>query len=101
MSELDDEDKVKRRGSLDNLARRRELADVAFILSTAEGRRFYWRFISRCGVFKSSMTGNNTTFYNEGERNIGLIMMADMNEADPTAYLKMMTESKQMEASNG
>jgi hypothetical protein len=30
-----------------------------------------------------------------------LIMMGDLNEADPEAYLKCLTESKKMEASNG
>lgn len=101
MSVLDNEKELKRKETLDNIARRRELADVQFILNSVEGRRFYWRLMMRCGIFKSSMTGNNTTFYNEGERNIGLLMMADLNEADPEAYIKCLTESKIQEASHG
>lgn len=97
MSELDDPEKLKRKETVSNISRRRELADVAFVLSTIEGRRFYWKLMMRCGIFKSSMTGNNTTFYNEGERNIGLLMMADLNESDPEAYLKCLTEAKKLE----
>jgi len=100
MSELDDPEKLKRRESLDRISRRRELTDVAAVLSTVEGRRFYWRMLVTCGIFKSSFTGNNTTFFNEGERNIGLLMIADMNDADPSAYLKCLTESKQQEKNN-
>lgn len=100
MSEIDEPEKVERRKTMDNIGRRRELADVALVLASIEGRRFYWRMMIRCGIFMTSMTGNNTTFYNEGQRNIGLIMLADMNEADPAAYLKCVTEAKQQEATN-
>jgi len=92
---------VERRGTLDKLLRRRELEDVAFILSSVEGRRFYWRRMRRCGINKSSFTGNNTTFFNEGERNIGLLLLADLEEADPEAYVKCLTEAKKEEAKNG
>lgn len=101
MSEIDDKERLKRREALDNIHRKRELNDVAFILATPEGRRFYWRWMSRCGIFKSSFTGNNTTFFNEGERNIGIEMLSDMNTADPEAYLKCIKESKSEEAKNG
>lgn len=100
MSELDDPNKLKRREAQGNIARRRELADVAFLLSTVEGRRFYWRLMRRCGIHKSSMTGNNSTFFNEGERNIGLVMLADLEEANPDAYVLMLKESKSQEDAN-
>ena len=92
--ELDDPKKVKRKELEARLARRSELEDIAFVLSTPQGRRFYWRLLTRCGIFRSSYTGDNQTFYNEGERNIGLLLMAELNEADPDAYLKMLKESR-------
>lgn len=81
------EGKVKR-------TRERELNDVRMVLSTLQGRRFVWRYLSECGVFRTSFTGNSQTFFNEGERNIGLKILADVNEAAPEAYLTMMNESK-------
>lgn len=101
MAEADDVDKLRRKEASANIARRRHQADVAWVLASIEGRRFYWDLMIKCGVFRSSFTGNNSTFFNEGERNIGLIMLADMNEADPQAYLKCLTETKKQEASNG
>lgn len=74
--------------------RERELNDVRFILSSQEGRRFLWRYLEKCKVFETSFTGNSTTFFNEGMRNVGLMLIADINEAEPEAYLKMMNESK-------
>ena len=42
------------------------------------------------------MTGNNTTFFNEGMRNIGLKFFADVNEF-PDLYLLMAKESREPE----
>lgn len=100
MSDIDNETIVKRRAAEDRLDRRKELEDVAFILGTEQGRRFYWRYMVLCGLFKSSFTGNNTTFFNEGERNIGLRLQADLNESNPNAYLQMLSESKLKEKPN-
>lgn len=98
MAESDDEDKLKRKASIATVRRRRELEDVALVLSSVEGRRFYWRMLERCGIHKSSFTGNNTTFFNEGERNIGLLLLADLEEADPDAYVKCLKEARKEEA---
>lgn len=75
--------------------RNQEIEDIRFVLSDARGRRFFWRYLGECGVFKTSMTGNSQTFFNEGMRNIGLKLLADLNEADPGAYIKMMNENKE------
>lgn len=101
MSDLDEPIKVERKEVRGRLGRRRELEDVSFILSTLQGRRFYWRIMQRCGIHKLSFTGNNTTFFNEGERNIGLTLLADLEEADPSAYVKCLTEARQEEIKNG
>lgn len=76
--------------------RERELDDVKAVLSTKEGRRVWWKFLDFCGVFRSSFTGNNSTFYNEGQRNVGLKMLGDMNEAMPDAYALMLKEAKEV-----
>lgn len=96
--DLADSKKVGRRALMDKLQIRRRQEDVLFVLSTTQGRRFYWELMKRCGIFETSMTGNNTTFFNEGMRNIGLMLLNDLNELAPQAYLKMMEESKYEEA---
>lgn len=71
-----------------------ELLDMKWILSEPMGRRFLWRYLDICGVFRSSFTGSSDTFFREGERNIGLKLLADINESHPEAYLLMMKEAK-------
>lgn len=99
--DLDDAKKVGRKETLDRIQARQQQEDTAFVLSTMQGRRFYWRLLEKCGIFESSFTGNNTTFFNEGMRNIGLMLLKDVNEIDPQAYLKMLEESKYEKAKKG
>jgi len=71
-----------------------EASDLKFLLSTDQGRRFIWKLISKCGVFRQSFTGNSQTFFMEGERNIGLYILDAVMEADPDAYVKMYVQAK-------
>jgi hypothetical protein len=72
--------------------RERELEDVRFVMSSKEGRRFFDRYQRLCHVHETSFTGNNSTFFNEGERNIGVRMLADVNEACPELYIELLKE---------
>lgn len=90
-----DEAQVEERGKKKESERDQQLNDLRHILASPQGRRFYWRKLSDCGVFKTSFTGNSTTFFNEGMRNVGLGMMTDLMDADPQAYITMMNESKE------
>lgn len=72
--------------------RERELMDVEYVMGSKEGRRFVDRYLRIAHVHTTSFTGNNTTFFNEGERNIGLRLLADVNEACPELYIEMQKE---------
>lgn len=88
-SQVNDADYKKRS------AREKELDDVRVILNLKEGRRFVWRYLSECGVFQTSFTGqSNQTFFNEGSRNVGLKLLADVNEANPESYVTMVNEGQ-------
>jgi hypothetical protein len=90
-----DEQQVKEAGRKNKFGRERDLDDVLSIMNTKQGRRFIWRLLSFCKVFESSFTGNSTTFFNEGMRNVGLMLMADINESCADKYLRMMKEAKE------
>lgn len=92
-----DKSQVKKADDREKFTRRRDLLDVRDILATPCGRRFIWRYLSICGVFKLSFTGNSETFFNEGQRNVGLRLMTDVMDADPTAYVLMQKEAKEEE----
>lgn len=73
-------------------ARDRELADLCKVLSIPEGRRLIWRFMGAAGVFRSSFTGDERTNFNEGRREIGLLILGDVMAAKPDAFTQMQRE---------
>lgn len=93
---LADTQKVRKKGLEERLERRNQLEDVSTILGTRSGRRFIWRLLSECRIFQSSFTGNNTTYYMEGMRKIGLVFLADTQEF-PDLYILMMREAREPE----
>lgn len=76
------------------LQRKREIEDFKWLVAHKQGRRILWRLLSMTGVFTSSMTGNSQTFFNEGRRDIGLQLMAEVNEHSLEAFVQMMKEAK-------
>ena len=65
------------------------------LMATADGRRWVWWLLERCGVFRSSFTGDATTYFHEGTRNVGLMVIADINALCPQHFATMMTEAKE------
>jgi len=77
--------------------RQEELNDVRALMDTPAGRRFVWRLLERCGVYQTSFTGNSATFFKEGERNIGLWLLADIHEVALDEFMAMLKEAKRDE----
>jgi len=69
-----------------------EAEDFKWLMKDKRGRRFVWGQLERTGVYRSSFTGNSETFFREGERNIGLMLMAMIHEHSPEAYHLMLKE---------
>jgi hypothetical protein len=90
---FDLEERQKKLTDAQKRVHQKEIDDVRKILKTPEGRRYLWRMLGECGIFFNSFTPNsNQTAFNEGGRNIGLIILSDINEADPSAFAKMQNE---------
>lgn len=89
---------VKDAAKTEKLKRDRELRDVHHVLSTREGRRFYWRYLCECRIFQSSFNNSGSvTYFNEGKRDVGLKLLSEMDEAAPESYLLMLKESKEIQ----
>lgn len=71
----------------------REQGDIRKVLSLPEGRRFVWKLMSDAGVFRSSFTGNSQTFFNEGQRNMGLMVLNQVMAAKADAFSQMQAEA--------
>lgn len=76
------------------LAREREVNDLKSVMATPNGRRFVWRLLEKTGLYKSSMTGNSQTFFLEGQRNIGLYLLAQINDHCLEEYVLMLGENR-------
>lgn len=93
-----DEEQVQERTRKEKRGRELELEDMAALLATKGGRRVIWRYLTACGVFRTSFDGSSRTYFAEGMRNVGLMLLADINEADPQAYVTMLKESQEQVA---
>lgn len=92
---LIDRSKQDKADALAQREREKELGDIRKVLSEPEGRRFYWRVLSKCGVFHSSWSGDtNQTLVNEGKRAVGIVFLDDLLEASPQTFAQMQREYK-------
>tara|TARA_R100000541_G_scaffold18999_1_gene28934 strand:+ start:2391 stop:2705 length:315 start_codon:yes stop_codon:yes gene_type:complete len=93
-----DESSVKNAKQKDKNIRDTEVADVKLLLTKQWGRRLVWRILEQTGQHRTSFTGNSTTFFNEGARNIGLWLVDEVLLADTDMYLLMIKENNKQGA---
>lgn len=77
-------------------ARQRDLADIAKLMDSAEGRRVIYRILEAAKIFHAN--DNYDAAYmaaEKGQRIIGLIVLNDIMEAAPKKYQVMMLEAKE------
>lgn len=74
--------------------------DMKWFMGAKRGRRIAYRILDRSGVFRSSFTGNSETFFREGMRNVGLILLNQIHEVVPESYVLMMKERNDRSSSS-
>lgn len=62
------------------------------LYESKEGREYFLHLIEKTGIFKTSMTGNSTTFFNEGKRDVGLQVLSELTAAAPGETSKLFGE---------
>lgn len=70
------------------------LDDVRKVLETQSGRDYLWRIMVYAGTFECDFAGNNTQYFIEGKREMGLKIWKDVMEADPQLFVSMWKKSK-------
>lgn len=75
-------------------ARLNQAEDFKWLMSDARGRRFVWRLLELSGMYRTSMTGNSTTFFNEGMRNFGIMLTSLAHENGLEEYMLMVAENR-------
>lgn len=68
---------------------------LADVMVRKEGREWVWSLLTVTHVFVSSAQPNDpyTTYFREGERNIGLRILSDVMRAAPEMYVLMQEEA--------
>jgi len=80
----------------------REQEDLSKTLNNPAGRRVLWRILEQSKLLAPDMfTGNSTTFYNLGKRDLGLWLYNEIMGSEPKAFITMMEVRLEEELSNG
>ena len=94
-TDVGDQRQVKDRKVQHKLRRQRQIEKLGQMLNDKDNRAFVWRILERCGVYHTSFTGNDAaTNFNEGKRQIGLMILEELSEVDPGAISLMQQEAK-------
>lgn len=77
-------------------SRRREVDDLRWLLANPQGRRIASRMLAETGVFRSSFNHSGSVMaFSEGRRQIGLWLTAELMEASPEGYFKVLKQGQQ------
>lgn len=75
-------------------ARRQEIEDIKWLMAHKQGRRIVWRLLGEAGVYRTSFSTNGSvTSFNEGKRQLGLLLVGEINEHCPDAFLMTLKEN--------
>lgn len=79
----------------ERLAREKEQNDLRWVMGTKQGRRFIHRQLSESGIWRTSFDPDVAVMaFNEGGRNKGLTLLAELTETCPDRYTEMLDEHK-------
>lgn len=75
--------------------RRKELDDLRWLLANPQGRRIASRMIGETGIFRSSFNHSGSVMaFTEGKRQIGLWLTAELTEASPEGFFKVLKQGQ-------
>jgi hypothetical protein len=78
--------------------RERDKGDLVWLMRDKRGRRFVRSVLDRAGVYRSSFSTNALQMaMNEGQRNAGLVLTADLVAHCPDMYFQMLKEHSEDE----
>ncbi|EAA5446073.1 hypothetical protein JZA95_000762 [Salmonella enterica subsp. enterica serovar Anatum] len=76
----------------------REKDDIKFVMDSEQGRRVVWSLLEKGQVFGTCFNVDpNITAFNEGQRNLALVLFQRVMTHCPDQYLKMAAEASEQE----
>lgn len=78
--------------------RRQLMADVRAVAATAEGMRVLRYLLAMAGLYRPTFVADNDRLsaFREGERNAGLRLLALLDEADESLYLRIIQSDQEI-----
>lgn len=90
MVEFSYEEKLEAQNREEKKRRQQFLSDLRSVSDRESGLRILDYIIEMTGIYQDAFTGRSDTFYNCGKQVIGKQLLADLDEADPRIYLKIL-----------
>jgi hypothetical protein len=79
-----------------------EGGDLKWLMQNKRGRRVMWRLLASTRLYQSSFNNSGSVMaFNEGQRNVGLKLLAALNTHCPELYVLMQTERQNDAADHG
>lgn len=76
----------------------REKDDIKFVMDSEQGRRVVWGLLEKGQVFGTCFKVDPyITAFNEGQRNLALVLLQRVMAHCPDQYLKMASEASEQE----
>lgn len=101
---IDDDDEFAERRRVEHSALRASAREIdrqsalASVLSSSTGRKAVWDWLSHCRILGSSFDRDTAKMaFNEGRRDVGLWMLAQLEGEHPGAFALMRSEHQERE----
>ena len=90
---------VEERAKKSKLFQRQLDEHLKSVLSTNVGRAWFFDLLGRCRLFQTSFnTDPGRMAFDEGQRNIGLMLQAEIGRVYPEAFTLMMREANERDS---
>ncbi|HFK5750975.1 TPA: hypothetical protein ACG0LX_000106 [Enterobacter ludwigii] len=98
MTYIDDEDRKAELEARQAILTQRDIDDIQFVMDSEQGRRVVWGLLEKGQVFGTCFNVDpNITAFNEGQRNLALVLLQRVMTHCPDQYLKMAAEASEQE----
>lgn len=98
MMDIDDECRKAELDAKQQLLAQRDIDDIQFVMGSEQGRRVIWSLLEKGQVFGACFNVDpQITAFNEGQRNLALVLFQRVMAHCPDQYLKMAAEASEQE----
>ncbi|MEM5851046.1 hypothetical protein ABK939_23875 [Citrobacter freundii] len=98
MMDIDDEGRKAALDAKQQLLAQRDIDDIQFVMGSEQGRRVIWSLLEKGQAFGACFNVDpHITAFNEGQRNLALVLFQRVMAHCPDQYLKMAAEASEQE----